>query len=105
MKKPLNSITVLYVDDEPINLELFKLSFRNQFNVITARSGMEGLEILKTIQGVDAVISDMKMPQLSGLEFIKQANRKYNSIVYFILSGYYISDEIEKEMENGVIKK
>ena len=41
---------ILYVDDEEINLELFKLSFRNHFDIVTAKSAREGLQILKEQQ-------------------------------------------------------
>jgi len=76
----LNHITVLYVDDEPINLELFKMSFRRVFNVIVAESGPQGLEVLQNTNGIKAVISDMKMPNMSGLEFIQKAVT-YNSSI------------------------
>lgn len=101
----LNHITVLYVDDEPINLELFKMSFRRVFNVIVAESGPQGLEVLQNTNGITAVISDMKMPNMSGLEFIQKAVTYNSSISYFLLSGYSISQEVEESIENGLIKK
>ncbi len=101
----LNHITVLYVDDEPINLELFKMSFRRVFNVIVAESGPQGLEVLQNTNGIKAVISDMKMPNMSGLEFIQKAVTYNSSISYFLLSGYSISQEVEESIENGLIKK
>ncbi|MHC1703968.1 MAG: response regulator [Tenuifilaceae bacterium] len=101
----LNNITVLYVDDEPINLELFKMSFRRVFNVIVAESGPQGLEVLQNTNGITAVISDMKMPNMSGLEFIQKAVTYNSKISYFLLSGYSISQEVEESIENGLIKK
>jgi len=62
--------TILYVDDEPINLELFEMNFQKRFNVLKALSGAEGLKILESKADISFVVSDMKMPGMSGLEFI-----------------------------------
>ncbi|HCX99748.1 MAG TPA: two-component system response regulator, partial [Bacteroidales bacterium] len=62
-------ISVLYVDDEPINLRLFELNFKNAFNVTTALSGFDGLEILKNNPDIPVVVSDMRMPKMDGIEF------------------------------------
>jgi response regulator RpfG family c-di-GMP phosphodiesterase len=58
-----NKITVLYVDDEMINLELFQMTFKNTFEILTAESGKAGLEIMQNYSKIQVVISDMKMPK------------------------------------------
>ena len=60
-----NKINVLYVDDEAINLELFKMAFKNIFDVLTAESGPAGLEIMSKYDTIQVVISDMKMPEMN----------------------------------------
>lgn len=102
--KTLSSINVLYVDDEPINLELFKIVFRKHFNVLVADSGFEGLKILETNSDIDVVISDMKMPLMSGLEFIKTAHQINSTILFYLLSGYTITEEIEQAINKGLVK-
>ncbi|HPV57322.1 MAG TPA: response regulator, partial [Tenuifilaceae bacterium] len=62
---------ILYVDDEQINLELFKINFRNDFDIRIANSALKGLEILQE-EEIDVVISDLKMPHMNGLEFIEK---------------------------------
>ena len=96
-------INLLYVDDELINLELFRLTFKLDFNVITAESGFNGLEILKANPEINIVISDMKMPGMNGLEFISIAKNQYNNIPYFILTGYEITDEISDAINTNLI--
>ncbi len=96
---------LLYVDDEDINLELFKIVFKGKFNVLTAKSGSLGLKQLEKNKDVCIVISDMKMPGMNGIEFIKSAKKKYKNVIYFILTGYEISDEISKAIETKLVNK
>lgn len=95
---------ILYVDDEEINILLFKTLMSKNYEVITANNGEHGLEMLKN-NTVDFVISDMRMPGMTGLEFIKKANAIYSEIQYFILTGYSIDDEIEDAIKNNLIVK
>ena len=66
-------VKILYVDDEIINLQLFEINFSKNYNVIIADNGFSGLEILENNPDISVVISDMKMPNMNGLEFIKKA--------------------------------
>ena len=70
-------IKILYVDDEQINLKLFIIGMRKNYDVITAENGLIGLEILAKNEDTKIVVSDMRMPKMNGLEFIKEAKRKY----------------------------
>ncbi|MBN2275511.1 MAG: response regulator [Bacteroidales bacterium] len=100
-----NLKTLLYVDDEPLNLQLFAFNFRNKFNVRTAESGQAGLDILKNESSVSVVISDMKMPGMNGIEFIQKAKAKFPEIICFILTGYDITDEILLALKDKLIHK
>lgn len=73
MEKQIN---ILYVDDEQLNLQLFATVFKKKFNVITAESGLEGLEKLDKNKDICIVISDMRMPEMNGIEFINTAKKK-----------------------------
>lgn len=100
------NITVLYVDDEEINLFLFKATFASKYQVITALSGPEGLRKLDGHHNeIIVVISDMKMPLMDGLVFIQQAKAKYLHIAYFILTAYEFDERIEEALRNNVIQK
>jgi CheY-like chemotaxis protein len=100
-----NNVSVLYVDDEEINLMLFRELFKNKYEVLTAESGIKALDILEKQSNIDVVISDMKMPLMNGLEFISKARQKFNAVLFFILTGYEISSEIEKALQDGLILK
>lgn len=96
-------IKLLYVDDEPINLQLFQLNLRKKYDVLVAENGMKGLDILSINKDVAVVISDMKMPKMNGIEFIKAAKEKYPELSYFILTGYEITNEIRNALNSGLI--
>lgn len=98
-------ITILYVDDEPINLSLFQYNLKNTFEVLTAESGAEGLELLKENPHIRIVISDMKMPGMSGIDFIKLAKKDFPDIQYFILTGFDITVEIADALNERLILK
>ena len=83
---------VLYVDDEDINLELLQLTFRNQLQVYTANSAQEGLEILSDNEDIHVVISDLKMPVMNGLEFIKEVKTRYADKVCMLLTAFLESE-------------
>ncbi len=89
---------LLYIDDEDINLFLFEKTFRKDFEVYTASSGKEGLKILQEHPDIKTVISDMRMPVMNGLEFIKEANKTYRNIKFFLLTGYHKTQEIEEAL-------
>ncbi len=95
--------TILYVDDEEINLVVFEANFIGKFNVITADSGFEGIKILENKPDIPIVISDMKMPGMNGIEFIKTAKKQFPNIAYFILTGFDITDEISSALDDKLI--
>lgn len=96
----------MFVDDEQINLLLFEKRFENDFKVITASSGREALDILeKHANELKVVISDMRMPAMDGLQFIKQARKKFGNIHYFILTGYSYNTELEQALRENLIEK
>ena len=83
---------VLYVDDEAINLELLQLTFMNELDVVTALSASEGLDILKQNPDIHVVISDLKMPVMNGLEFIKEVKNRNPDKVCMLLTAYLESE-------------
>lgn len=98
-------ITILYVDDEPINLFHFSQIFEKKYKVITAESGYAGLNMIEKNPNIDVVISDMKMPGMNGIEFIQKAKELYSDIHYYILTSYDITPEIDIALKTGLINK
>jgi response regulator RpfG family c-di-GMP phosphodiesterase len=82
-----HSYTVLYVDDEPVNLELFKATFRNDFDVMIASGGEEALQMMKN-QPVDVVVTDWKMPKMNGMDLIEQIKRNDPNKICILLTAF-----------------
>jgi two-component system response regulator HupR/HoxA len=83
---------ILYVDDEVINLELLQLTFMNEFTVVTAESARQGLELLALNPDIHVILSDLKMPDMNGLDFIKEVKRIYPDKVCMLLTGFMESE-------------
>lgn len=97
--------TVLCVDDEEnILSSLKRLLKKENYRLLTASSGKEGLEILAANQ-IDMVISDQRMPGMSGTELLKQIKKLYPDIIRIILTGYTDVDSITEAINEGSIYK
>ncbi|MEQ9306623.1 MAG: response regulator [Marinoscillum sp.] len=99
-------ITVLYVDDEKDNLFVFNANFNRTFEVITSISPSLALEELEAHHNeIIVVISDMRMPEMNGVQFIRKAKEMYDDIFYYILTGYGYNPEIEEALSDQIIEK
>jgi len=78
---------ILYVDDEPRNLLTFKSSFRREYNIYTAQSGLEGLSIMRKYD-ISIVISDQRMPGMTGVEFLEKIVPEFPQAIRMVLTGY-----------------
>lgn len=84
LRKP----TVLIVDDEKEILDLLKQVVElEKFKVLTALSVEEGLEILEN-EGIDAIVSDINFPRMSGLELLEIVKKKYEKIPVILMTGF-----------------
>lgn len=91
---------ILYIDDEPVNTEVFDATFNDVYNVFTANSTNQADEILKN-NDIAVVITDQRMPEESGIEFIERNESKYPDIVFMILSGYPDFEVTIKAIKSG----
>ncbi len=96
--------SILYVDDEPNNLMGFKSVFRRHFKVHTATSGQEGLEIMAN-HPIQLVISDQRMPNMTGTQFLKQIADNYPDVIRIILTGYSDYEATLEAINNGKVYK
>ena len=78
---------VLYVDDEVNNLTSFKAAFRRDFKIITAENAVEGRKILDA-QTVNIIITDQRMPGMTGVEFLESIRHIYPDPIRILLTGY-----------------
>lgn len=95
---------ILLVDDEHANLRLLERLFRRDYEIITASSGNEALELL-TVHDVAVIISDQRMPNMTGVEFLKRAAMMRQNTVRIILTGYTDVNALVEVINCGVVYK
>jgi PAS domain S-box-containing protein len=97
-----NAIRVLYVDDEPILLEVTKLYIERDrtFAVDTLPSAKEALERLNTVQ-YDAIVSDYQMPEMDGIGFLKQLKASGNATPFIIFTGRGREEVVIEALNSG----
>jgi response regulator RpfG family c-di-GMP phosphodiesterase len=101
---PVAKPAILCVDDEPMVLEGLRDVLRRSFDVRTATSGAEGLALLKEHRReIAVVISDMRMPEMPGSVFLREARRVAPLAVRMLLTGYSDSDAAIKAVNDGQI--
>lgn len=87
--------TILLVDDEVNNLQLLRRTLRHDYNIITASNGKEALEIIEGKgKEIALIVSDQKMPEMQGTEFLKQVSETYPDIIKILLTGHLDVDAI-----------
>ena len=94
---------ILCVDDEPNVIESMSLNLQVHYTVLTASSGPEGLEVLKGRKDVAVVVSDMRMPDMDGAEFLAAVRKVAPSAVRMLLTGYSEIDAAMRAVNEGQI--
>ncbi|MEQ8907116.1 response regulator [Ekhidna sp.] len=93
--------TILFVDDEIINLFVLEKRFESEYNVLTAESGHDALRIIEENKGsLDAIISDLRMPEMDGLQLIDKAIPSLIDVPCFLLTGYDRNKQIEEAIDS-----
>lgn len=95
---------ILIVDDESANLRLLERLFRRSYQVVTASSGAEGLRLLE-LHDIALIISDQRMPGMTGVEFLKRASEMRARTVRIILTGYTDVNDLVDAINSGVVYK
>ena len=95
-------IKILYVDDDRNNLEVFKASFRRDYEIFLATSAKDGMEILNG-QDIHVIIADQKMPEISGVEFFEQILKEHPAPVRILLTGYTDIDSVIDAINKGQV--
>lgn len=95
---------LLLVDDELANLQKLQRTFMNQYAVHLARSGEEALRILQETP-VDAIITDQKMPGMTGIEFLELSQKAYPHLVRIVLTGFTEVDDLIAAINMGKVHR
>ena len=79
---------VLYVDDEENNLNSFRAALRRNYNIFTAQSGEEGMEVISKYD-IHVVVTDQRMPNMTGVQFLQHIPVDQDNI-RIIITGFVI---------------
>jgi response regulator RpfG family c-di-GMP phosphodiesterase len=105
MKDDMDKYTILFVDDEANILQSLKRLFRREpYTILSASSGKEGLKLLAETP-VDLLISDHRMPEMTGVEFMAEVKRRFPDIMRIILTGYTDVNSITAAINEGNVYK
>ncbi|MGB3404976.1 MAG: response regulator [Microcoleaceae cyanobacterium] len=96
---------ILVVDDEPDNLDLLYRTFHRGYKVFRAVSGQEALEILTQQPDLAVIISDQRMPRMSGTEFLSIAADQYPDAIRILLTGYTDVEDLVEAINAGKVFK
>jgi two-component system, NtrC family, response regulator HupR/HoxA len=95
---------ILVVDDEMPIRRLLEKIFCREYEVFCAADAAEALEIVKT-QPISLIISDQKMPGMSGLQMFEDIIVTHPQIIRILLSGYIEKSDLQSALENKLIHK
>lgn len=79
--------SILYIDDEAQNLRVFRSAFRRKYNITVLDSAQEALKVLEQ-ESFDMLITDQRMPQMTGLDLLHEIKNTYPHMMRIILTGY-----------------
>lgn len=97
-----NRIRILYIDDEVHNLNAFRANFRRSYEIYTANSAAEGMQVLRGIE-VHIIIADQKMPGTTGVEFFHEIKDILPDPIRILLTGYTDVEDIIDAINKGHI--
>ncbi len=97
-------IHVLYLDDESHNLTAFRAAFRRVFKVHVTTEPTEAVQLLRE-HPIEVVISDQKMPSLSGVEFFELIMSDFPDPIRMLLTGHADIDAVIDAINKGQIYK
>jgi diguanylate cyclase (GGDEF)-like protein len=96
--------TLLLVDDEPAILSALKRIFRHSgYQILTAGSGAEALDILDGNGDIQVILTDFRMPKMTGGELLAEVKQRFSNVVGLILSGYADIDTLLKAINSGSV--
>jgi YesN/AraC family two-component response regulator len=98
-RRPKKEFSILYVDDEVVNLRGFKSTFRRFFNVYVAENPLDAMDIVKE-NNLHIVVSDHRMPEMVGTDLLKEVYNYDPEIRRMILSGFITRSELKVAVDS-----
>lgn len=84
----MEKITILYLDDEINNLQAFKAKFRTDYTIFLANNAEEAYQILNNNPKIQVIISDQRMPDITGVSFFESILKSHPDPIRILLTGY-----------------
>jgi response regulator RpfG family c-di-GMP phosphodiesterase len=103
--KAKNKPKILLVDDEPANLELLHRTLYRDYKVFQATNGMEALEIMAQESDMAVIVSDQRMPLMSGTELLSLTATQYPDTIRIILTAYTDVEDLVEAINSGKVFK
>lgn len=97
-----NDFTILFVDDESNNLVSFRATFRREYTVLTASSAREGMALLRDHE-VHLIITDQRMPEMTGVEFLEKIIPSYPEMIRMIITGFSDIEAVIDAINKGQV--
>jgi len=97
---PVAKYSILVVDDEPSNLNAIRRTLRHEYNVLTATNGEEGLKLVEENE-IALIITDQRMPGMTGVEFLEKTLEKSPDTIRIILTGYADIEALIESINTG----
>jgi len=94
---------ILLVDDEKDNLNALRRLLRHEFEVLTAENGNEALEVVRKNPDLDVLVSDQRMPGMTGSEFFQQVQTFAPKPTRMLLSGFADLEAVIEAVNKGHI--
>ena len=95
-------VKILFLDDEERILNSLKAVFRFQYDVLTATNGSDALQILQNHE-IAVVISDQRMPEMTGVEFLREAKMVSPLTVRILLTGFSDLSAVIDSVNDGEV--
>ncbi len=100
-----SKLKLMVVDDEPDNLDLLYRTFRRDFEVIQADSAIAALDILEQQGEMAIIISDQRMPEMLGTEFLSKTVDRFPDTIRIVLTGYTDVEDLVEAINAGKVFK
>lgn len=100
-----SKLKLMVVDDEPDNLDLLYRTFRREFDVVKAESAIAALQILDQQGEMAIIISDQRMPEMLGTEFLSKTVERFPDTIRIVLTGYTDVEDLVEAINAGKVFK
>lgn len=93
---------LLYLDDEEVNLNLFRAVFQGEFELTTMTNPVQAMQVIKQREFA-VIVSDMKMPEMTGVDFLTQVLTLRPTTPRVLITGLGQEEEIQEAVSKGII--